>query len=110
MIWRANELEPKHGVGSSKITYASVAPLIGLDPIYQMRDIPTFEVHRSRIPTHLFKAIVMDMDDMLIQYGPPFEHETEESRSRFLSPVRIILFSLTSLKKSLSQTIRLSTT
>jgi len=52
-----------------------------------MKDIATFELHRSRIPTTLFKSIVQDIDIMLVQYGPPIEHETEEARSRFLSPV-----------------------
>jgi hypothetical protein len=37
-------------------------------------DIETFRLHRSRIPTALFKSIVQDIDIMLVQYGPPIEH------------------------------------
>jgi hypothetical protein len=50
-------------------------------------DIEFFDLYRSRIPTALFKSIVQDIDVMLVQYGPPINHETEEARSRFLSPV-----------------------
>jgi hypothetical protein len=53
-----------------------------------MKDIATFDLYRSRIPTSLFRAIVQDMDVLLHQYGPPIEHETEEATSRFLAPVR----------------------
>ncbi|KAF8346122.1 hypothetical protein F5887DRAFT_1184819 [Amanita rubescens] len=76
---------PEHGF--SKVTYAKVAPLVGLHPWNQLGDIGTFDIHRSRIPTHLFKSIVMDMDIMLMQYGAPPEHGTEEARSRFFSPI-----------------------
>jgi hypothetical protein len=77
-------------VSLSKVTYAQVAPLVGLDPGNELSDIGTFEIHRSRIPTHLFRSIVIDMDIMLMQYGAPPEHKTEEARSRFFSPVRLI--------------------
>ncbi|KAF8233174.1 hypothetical protein L208DRAFT_1268124, partial [Tricholoma matsutake] len=81
----------EHGVGVSfskaKVTYAETAPLVGLDPFKSLKDITTFEIRRSRIPTYLFKSIVTDMDMMLMQYGPPPEHLTEEARSRFFSPV-----------------------
>src|SRR5258708_3887342 len=52
-----------------------------------MTEIATFEVHRSRIPTTLFKTIVQDIDILLMQYGPPIEHTTAETSSLFLSPV-----------------------
>jgi hypothetical protein len=52
-----------------------------------MEDIETFDLHRSRMPTTVFKSIVQDIDLMLVQYGPPIDHETEEVRSWFLSPV-----------------------
>ena len=74
----------------SKVTYAQTAPLVGLDPDNRLGDIETFEIHRSRIPTHLFRSIVTDMDIMLMEYGPPPEHQSEEARSRFFSPVQII--------------------
>lgn len=88
-----DDSEPGVGVSFSKVTYAEVAPLVGLQPWNELKDIEIFEIHRSRIPTNLFKSIVMDIDVMLMQYGSPPEHLTEEARSRFFSPVRIILFS-----------------
>jgi len=81
------------GVSFSKVTYDDVAPHVGLQPWNELQDIETFRLHRSRIPTNVFKAIVTDLDVMLMQYGPLPEHETEEARSRFFSPVRVILFS-----------------
>ncbi|KAM6489096.1 hypothetical protein JOM56_015508 [Amanita muscaria] len=80
-------LERGTGASFSKVTYAQAAPLVGLHPGKQLRDIGTFEIHRSRIPTHLFRSIVIDMDIMLMQYGAPPQHKTEEARSRFFSPV-----------------------
>lgn len=81
------------GVSFSKVMYDDVAPHVGLQPWNGLQDIETFRLHRSRIPTDVFKAIVTDLDVMLMQYGPLPEHETEEARSRFFSPVRVILFS-----------------
>ena len=49
----------------------------------------TFEIHRSRIPTDLLKSIVMDLDVMLQQYGPPAEHQNAAARSIFFSPVKL---------------------
>ena len=53
------------------LTYAEMADRVGL------RDIQTFELHRSHISAELFKSIIMDMDVMLMQYGPLPEHTTE---------------------------------
>ena len=58
-----------------------------------MSDIETFGLHRPRIPTGLFKSIMQDIGVMLVQYGPPIEHEMEEATSRFLSPVSASHFS-----------------
>ncbi|KAF9030342.1 hypothetical protein BDZ89DRAFT_949763 [Hymenopellis radicata] len=69
------------------LTYAQAAPRVGLEPTRELRDIGTFEIHRSRIPTDLFRSIVVDMDIMLVQYGAPIEHGTEEATSRFFSPI-----------------------
>jgi hypothetical protein len=52
-----------------------------------MDDIETFYLYRSRIPTTIFKSIVEDIGVMMVQYGPPTKHPTEEATSRFLSPV-----------------------
>jgi len=68
-----------------------------------MNDVETFYLHRSRIPTALFKSIMEDIDVMLVQYGPMIEHETEEARSRFLSPVSgVLASSLTTNEPKLS--------
>jgi hypothetical protein len=83
-------IEHGTGVSFSKVSFAQAAPFVGLVPDRELNDIGTFEIHRSRIPTHIFKSIVADMDIMLMQYGAPPEHKTEEARSRFFSPVRII--------------------
>jgi hypothetical protein len=77
-------------VSFSQVTYAKIAKFVGLDPYRRLKDIQTFELHRSRIPTALFKSIVQDMDMMMVQYGPIPDHDHEEATSRFLSPVRII--------------------
>jgi hypothetical protein len=79
--------EDRIEVNFSKVTYKQMAPFVNLQPSEGLRDITTFELHRSRIPTTLFKSIVEDIDMMLVQYGPPMDHETEEATSRFLSPV-----------------------
>jgi len=81
-------LEDGLGVNFSNVQYQDMAPFVGLDPNRKMKDIATFDLYRSRIPTSLFRSIVQDMDVLLPQYGPPDEHETEEATSRFLAPVR----------------------
>ena len=70
--------------------FRDVARFVGLDPTRFLRDIGTFELHRSRIPTQVFKSIVQDIDMMMVQYGPPPDHENEQATSRFLSPVRMV--------------------
>jgi len=47
----------------------------------------TFEIHRARIPTSMFKEIVGDLDMAMYQYGEPLDHANEEARSRCLAPV-----------------------
>ena len=73
----------------SNVKYRDIATFIGLEHLKVFRDAETFELHRSRIPTPLFKCIVQDLDIMLMQYGPLSAHQTEETRSRFLSPVSV---------------------
>lgn len=75
-------------VSFSNVKYESITDFVGLHvhPLYQFEDVPTFELHRSRIPTALFKRIVEDVDNMVMQYGPPDKHKREESTSRFFSP------------------------
>jgi hypothetical protein len=74
----------------SKVTYAKIAPFVGLDPLAKFRDVSNFELHRARIPTSLFQDIVRDMEVMMQQYGPPDGHQNEEARSRFLAPVCVM--------------------
>ena len=89
---RFTHILPEEGlkISFSNIEYHSIAGLVGLDPLRNLNDIGTFDLYRSRIPAALFKSIVEDMDIMLIQYGPPPEQKAEWTRSRFLSPVRLI--------------------
>ena len=75
-------------VSFANVEYSSIADIVGLNPFQNLKDIGTFDLHRSRIPTHLFKSIVEDMDILMTQYGPLPEQKTEETTSRFLSPVR----------------------
>ena len=63
----------------SDVKYVDIAPLVGLSPYRHTNDIEAFDLRRSRIPTALFKSIVEDIDLMLVQYGPPIEHCTEEA-------------------------------
>lgn len=78
------------GVRFSKVAYAEAAPIIGLDPFKSLKDVTTFEIRCSEIPTHLFVTDVDMNHMMLMQYGPPPEHVMEEATSRFFSLVRII--------------------
>ncbi|KAN0133984.1 hypothetical protein V8E53_008202 [Lactarius tabidus] len=73
----------------SNVSFREIAPFVGLDPIGQiwLCDAPRFNLHRSRIPTSLFKAIVEDMDILLTQYGNLRCQATEEARSCFLAPI-----------------------
>jgi len=87
---RARFLEEGLNISFSNVKYESIADFVGLDPVYKFEDAPTFDIFRSRIPTPLFKKIVEDIDDMVIQYGPPEQHMTEEATSRFFSPVKLI--------------------
>ncbi|KAG2347899.1 hypothetical protein BDR05DRAFT_944885 [Suillus weaverae] len=75
-------------ISFSKVEFQDIVPFVGLDHHRLTNDITTFPLHRSRIPTSLFKSIVEDIDMMMLQYGPPIDHETEEARSRFLSPLQ----------------------
>ena len=47
----------------------------------------TFDIHRARIPTSMFKGIVYDIQTAVNQYGEPLDHQNEEARSRCLAPV-----------------------
>ena len=68
----------------SNVKYLDIAPFVGLDPVRNLGDAPSFDLRRCRIPTALFRDIVTDMDVLLIQYGTLQNHTTEEARSRFL--------------------------
>ena len=74
-------------VALTSVFLKSSASFVGLEADRRMADIKTFELCRSRIPMERFRSIVEDIDLMQVQYGHPLYHETEETRSRFLSPV-----------------------
>ena len=72
----------------SDAKFEDMAEFVELNPRLELNDIGTFDLHRSRIPTDLFRSIVEDMDVLLVQYGPLPAHKNEEAASRFLSTVR----------------------
>ena len=74
-------------VNFSKIRYHDIAPTVGLESTLASYDMPTFEIHRARIPTSLFKLIVGDLEIVMNPYGEPRDHKNEKARSRFLAPV-----------------------
>ena len=88
-------------VSFSNIQYESIAEFVGLDPVYAFMDAPTFELHRSRIPTALFRKIIDGVNTMMTQYGPPDEHRTGESTSRFFSPVSVTLFLIAKIPETI---------
>lgn len=63
--------------------------MVGLDPAVEGEDIPTFPMYRARITNDPFHRIVEDVQAFTFQYGPFAKHDTEESRSCFLSAVGI---------------------
>lgn len=46
------------GVSFSRVTYNQASPLVRLDPNLELKDIKTFDIYRSHIPTDTFKSIV----------------------------------------------------
>ena len=67
--------------------YRDIAPRVGLKFELAGEDMPTFDIHRARIPSSLFKDIIGDLQVIMKQYGEPTRHKNEEARSRFLAPV-----------------------
>jgi hypothetical protein len=71
----------------SKILYSEIAPTVGLDPIRGGIDIPTFEMHRARLPHSTCYGILMDLKALTFQYGTADFHRNEEATSRWVSGV-----------------------
>ncbi|OXV07632.1 hypothetical protein Egran_04603 [Elaphomyces granulatus] len=69
----------------SKILYSEIAPTVGLDPIRGGIDIPTFEMHRARLPHSTCYDILMDLKALTFQYGTAEFHRNEEATSRWVS-------------------------
>lgn len=78
-------------VSFSRVGFEVVAPLVGLRPEVQLRDVSHFLICRARIPNNLFARIVDDVQVMVNNYGPHREHENEEATSRAIAPVRLSL-------------------
>ena len=74
-------------VSFSEVEYLDIAPRVGLKPTLQGRDMKTFDIHRARILTSLFKEIVEDLDVAMYQYGGPDYHDNVEVMSKYLAPV-----------------------
>ena len=49
----SGSLEKGLDASFSGVKYNDIAPFVGLDPFRFLKDIGTFELHRSRIPTGL---------------------------------------------------------
>ncbi|KAH9072882.1 hypothetical protein EDB83DRAFT_2220190 [Lactarius deliciosus] len=86
-VVKASLAEKGLNVSFSNVKYRDIASFVGLDSVRMFNDATLFDLRRSRIPTTLFKNIVLDMDVLLIQYGPPAEQSDAEARSRFLAPI-----------------------
>lgn len=78
-------------VSFSRVGFEAVAPLVGLRPEAQLRDVSPFLISRARIPNDLFARIVDDIQVMVNNYGPYREHENDEATSRAIAPVRLSL-------------------
>ena len=71
----------------SKVKYRDIAPRVGLKFELAGNDMQTFDIHRARILSSLFKDIIGDLQVVMKHYGEPARHKNEEARSRFLAPV-----------------------
>ncbi|KAF8345555.1 hypothetical protein F5887DRAFT_965637, partial [Amanita rubescens] len=69
----------------SDVKFYDIAESVGLEREQKLKDIGTFNLCRSRIPTLLFRSIVEDMDVFQIQYGLLPYQKNERTRSRFLA-------------------------
>lgn len=74
-------------VSFSRVKYFDIAPRVGLKFELAGNDMPTFDIHRARIPTPLFGDIINDLEVVMKQYGLPIRHKNVEARSRLLAPV-----------------------
>jgi len=80
-LLRENNLE----VSFSNVKYADIAQRVGLDPLAEGQDIPTFPMYRARLTNTTFQAIIQNIEDLSLQYGHMGLHKNEEARARFLS-------------------------
>jgi hypothetical protein len=87
-------LEKGLNVNFSKVPYGDIASQFGLDPLLEGADMKTFEIHRARIPTSMFKAIMEDVSVIMEQYGERVGDQNAEARSRYLAPVSAQRFPL----------------
>ena len=71
----------------SKVEYREIAPKVGLDPIKQGDDIPTFEMQSARLPRSTCIEIITDLKALTNQYGTVEFHRNEEATSRWISGV-----------------------
>ncbi|KIX07252.1 uncharacterized protein Z518_01905 [Rhinocladiella mackenziei CBS 650.93] len=80
-LLRQNHLE----VSLSKVQYADIAPIVGLEAVVKGDDILAFDMFRARLPNSVFNQIVEDLRRFSAQYGPMSKHENEEARACYLS-------------------------
>jgi hypothetical protein len=71
--------------------------MIGLRPILEGTDIPSFEMSGARFPDAIFHRIVEDLQMLSMQYGLLENQRNEGARSRYMSgesslaPLRALL-------------------
>jgi hypothetical protein len=71
----------------SKVKYKEIAPKVGLAPHRRGDDIPTFQMHRARLPNDLFWEILQDLRAAANHYGTRDFQTNEEARSCYISAV-----------------------
>ena len=79
----ANKLD----LSLSKVNYADICQHVGLLARKQGDDIPTFDMHRARLPEDFFWDYLEDIKIATFQYGPPESHYNEEATLRYISSV-----------------------
>lgn len=100
-IWLITALGNKLDVSFSNVKYRQIAPMIGLAPGKDGKDMVTFGMGRARLPDEVFQKILLELEAFSLQYGSINEQRNEEARSRFLSAVSSFIFLVIKVRTSL---------
>lgn len=66
----------------------NIAPLISLASLQESCDIGMFTMLWAQLPNTIFQKILLDLHNLVLQYGSICQHYNEKARSRFLFAVR----------------------